>query len=124
MLHYFDLICHRLSTWCVSAQVANMLKTRVQVRKPNSVKGGVGGIGKTARSHLKQIKKGKETFHSVFNTANGKFLIARKGGKTLVKTGMYRCAVGMILKSCLQDNKEIVTIAGTTEEPMPPRGTY
>lgn len=101
-----------------------MLKTRVQVRKPNSVKGGVGGIGKTARSHLKQIKKGKETFHSVFNTANGKFLIARKGGKTLVKTGMYRCVVGMMPILVFKIPKTCVTISGTTEEPMLLRGTY
>ncbi len=63
------------------------------VRKPNKVHGGVGGIGKSARSFLREIMSDKDTFESVFNTDNGKFVIARKGGKKQIKTGLYKQAL-------------------------------
>ncbi len=59
-------------------------------RKPNLVKGGVGGIGKTARYFLREIKDNAETFESVFNEMTGKFIIGRKGGKKQIKTCLYR----------------------------------
>ncbi len=59
-------------------------------RDPKSVKGGVGGIGKSARTFLRQISEGSETFDSVFNIRSGKFVIARKDGKKQFKTCLYR----------------------------------
>ena len=71
-------------------KVSEILFQDVYVRKPNKVLGGVGGIGKSARYFLREIMSDKETFESVFNTDNGKFVIARKGGKKQIKTGLYK----------------------------------
>ncbi len=71
-------------------QVADVLDQEVYHRKPNSVKGGVGGMGKTARYFLRRIKDNAETFQSVFNEKSGKFIIGRKGGKKQIKTCLYR----------------------------------
>ena len=54
------------------------------------MKGGVGGIGKSARYYLREIQDGKMTFHAAFNGKDGQFIIAREGGKKLIKTGLYR----------------------------------
>ncbi len=67
-----------------------MLGTPGQKRQPGKVKGGIGGIGKTARAHLRDIRDGKMTFSQAFNTDYGKFLIARQKGKKEIKTGLYR----------------------------------
>ncbi len=67
-----------------------MLSKTVQERQPNKVKGGIGGIGKSARSLLHGIVDGQHGFKDAFNTTDGAFVIARKEGKRAIKTGVYK----------------------------------
>ena len=39
--------------------------------------GRISGVGKTARGYIKQISNGSFTFAQVFNTDDGRFVIAR-----------------------------------------------
>ncbi len=66
------------------------LEKPMQERKPNKVRGGIGGIGKTFRAILTLIQNGDTTFKEAFHGKTGLFLIARKDGKKLMKTCMYR----------------------------------
>ncbi len=71
-------------------EVLDMSNKDLQLLNVAEVEGGVGGMGKMARGHLRDIKRGKATFGDKFNTENGEFIIARKEGKRQYKTAMYR----------------------------------
>ncbi len=70
--------------------MAEILGKPVYVRKPGEVRGGIGGIGKLARQNLKEIHEGRQSFHDAFNSTDGRFVIARKKGKAMMKTCLYK----------------------------------
>ena len=70
-------------------------------------KGGIGGSDKTARSYIKRIKDNPDdmSFTKAFNPTDGKFIIARKGGKKQMKKIIFKA-----------QNRDKVTIRRTREE--------
>merc|ERR1719348_884802 len=74
------------------AESAVPAREELETLDPNNpdVSGRLASSSKQARSHLRAIGDGNETFNQVFNKRDGTFLLARLGGVKLGKNALYR----------------------------------